>query len=209
MRAEDIWVRHRRTHPWVLTAATLTLAPGTITGLSGPSGSGKSTLGATLAGMITPDRGEVIVDGKLIDAYRGAKPVQLVLQRPELSMDPRWRIRQILAEAGERPADGEDDLVSPRWLDRYPHEISGGELQRVNLARALRATPAYLIADEISSSLDALTQALLWDRILEAAANGLGVLAISHDPDLLSAVADEQVRIEDGRLVTQPQSTPA
>lgn len=106
-------------------------------------------------------------------------------------MDPRWRIGRVLAEAG--PGQGDDEgLVEPGWLDRFPHEISGGELQRVNLARALRAEPAYVVADEISSSLDALTQAMLWDRLLDRVIRDrLGVLAISHDPALLASIADD------------------
>ena len=121
-------------------------------------------------------------------------------------MNPRWRIGRILAEAGPVPSDGEQDLVSPVWLDRFPHEISGGELQRVNLARALRARPAYIVADEISSSLDPLTQALLWDRLLiHIHRNGLGVLAISHDPTLLAALTDRTATLERGALKTQPE----
>ena len=214
LTARNIWFRHGRHMPWVLQGADLDLRTGEVLGLEGPSGIGKSTLGAVLAGFRAPDQGSVTVDGQPIGARRtasGPRPVQLIGQRPELMMNPRWRIARILAEAGAAGggADPDDGLVEPAWLDRFPHELSGGELQRVNLARALRARPAYLIADEISVSLDALTQARIWRGILaRVRAGALGVVAISHDADLLAAVADRRVALAGGRL-TQPRTTPA
>lgn len=194
-----LWSRYDRDEPWVLQDADLALRPGQVLGLWGPSGSGKSTLAAVLAGLRRPERGTVTVDGESLDGVRGPRPVQLVLQRPELAMNPRWKIRQVLAEAdasGPSVAAGPDGLVEPDWLDRYPHEISGGELQRVNLARALLVRPRYLLADEMSSSLDAITQARLWHRVLEEVRErGIGVLAVSHDRALLERVSDETVEM--------------
>src|SRR5690606_2658444 len=129
------------------------------------------------AGIRTPQRGTVDVDGAPLSAA-GSRPVQLVAQHAVAAMNPRWKVADVLAEAGEEPAVDEDRLVDARWLDRFPHEISGGELQRVNLARALRARPRYLVADEISASLDAITQAVLWRHLREQVALGLGVLAV-------------------------------
>lgn len=192
---EGLWFRHGRREPWGLADVTLAVPPGRVVGLRGPSGAGKSTLAAVLAGMRTPQAGTVSVDGEPVRTV-GPRRVQLVTQRPELAMDPRWRVGRILDEAGAAPRD-EVGLVESAWLDRFPHEISGGELQRVNLARALRTRPAYIVADEISSSLDAITQAMLWDRLLrEVRERRFGVLAISHDEDLLAAVADEVVDVE-------------
>lgn len=222
---EDVWVRHHRRAPWVLRGASLRLEPGQILGLAGPSGAGKSTLAALIAGMLAPDHGAVTVDGALAGRQgkgtRTPRPVQLVGQRPELMMDPRWRIGRILSEAGPSAGPHEESLVSPSWLERYPHELSGGELHRVNLARAMRVRPAYLIADEMTVSLDALTQAQVWrDLLAWVERDGLGVLAISHDPDLLGAVADETLTLEPetGRIapstpgraeVTPSRTTPA
>ena len=216
--AEDIWVRHHRRSPWVLRGVTVRIEPGQVLGLAGPRGVGKSTLATVLCGMRTPDHGIVTVDGTPLSspsrptrparAGRGRPgPVQLVGQRPELMMDPRWRIGRILAEAG--PAGlGEEALVSPDWLERYPHELSSGELHRINLARAMRARPAYLIADEISSSLDALTQVQVWrDLLAWTARDGLGVLAISHDPALLAAVADTTVHLTPGDVRAPAERT--
>lgn len=193
LRGEDLWFRHDPRAPWTLHGHSLCVQPGRVVGLRGPSGSGKSTLAAVLGGLRRQDRGRVTVSDA--ETRRGPNPVQVILQRAETAMDPRWRIGRILDEAGE----GDDgDLVEQDWLDRFPHEISGGELQRVNLARALRTQPAYVLADEISSSLDAITQAMLWDRLIARVdSHGLGVLAISHDRALLDAVADEIVEIAD------------
>lgn len=209
LEAAELRFRYGPHLPWVVDGASLTVAPGEVVGLRGPSGTGKSTLGRLLAGFLQPARGEVTVDGRPATAHTrsreapaggtahrrrkaGPNPVQLVLQHPENAMDPRWTVREVLAEARPdalRLVDRE--LVATAWLDRYPHEISGGELQRVNLARALLTRPRYLIADEISASLDAITQAHVWHLLLgRARAERIGVLAISHDGPLLAAVAD-------------------
>lgn len=190
LQAEGIWFRYARDRPWVLAGEDLEIAPGEVVGLCGPSGGGKSTLGRVLAGHLRPDRGLVAVDGAAPRTRRAPHPVQLVLQQPERAIDPRWTVRQALAATGAAPDGVDERLVSPRWLDRYPHEISGGELQRVNLARALLTRPRYLVADEISASLDAVTQARIWTLLLEHCREaGIGVLAISHDRPLLETVA--------------------
>jgi peptide/nickel transport system ATP-binding protein len=198
LTARGIALRYSRTAPWVLDDVHIEVAPGRVVGLWGPSGCGKTTLGAVLAGIRTPQRGTVEVDGAPLSAAAGPRPVQLVAQHAAAAMNPRWKVDDLLAEAGEEPAVDEDRLVDARWLDRFPHEISGGELQRVNLARALRARPRYLVADEISASLDAITQAILWRHLREQVALGLGVLAVSHDRALLDAVADEVRSLEPG-----------
>ncbi|WP_185996275.1 ABC transporter ATP-binding protein [Nocardioides campestrisoli] len=204
LSAEGLWFRHRRQDPWVLAGVDLHVAPGEVAGLWGASGTGKSTLAALLAQHRRPERGVVRVDGATKPPRGRPRPVQLVLQHPERAMNPRWRVRDVLREA--RP-DGDvlacvpdgpaGSLVEPHWLDRHPHEISGGELQRVNLARALLTEPAYVLADEISASLDSLTQALLWQHLLtQVRERGLGVLAISHDQPLLDRVADRVVTLD-------------
>src|SRR5690606_27737342 len=128
---------------------------------------------------------------------RRPHPVRLGLQHPQLAMAPRWTIREVLAEA-DPSARPDPELVAEQWLDRYPHEVSGGELQRVNLARALLARPRYLVADEISASLDALTQARIWHLLLERArSERIGLLVISHDGPLLDAVTSRLVAWQD------------
>jgi peptide/nickel transport system ATP-binding protein len=193
LSADGVWFRYGRDRPWVLAGVDLGIQDGEVVGLCGPSGGGKSTLGRVLAGHLRPERGRVTVDGATPRAHRAPHPVQLVLQQPERAMDPRWTVRQVLAAtgAGDAAIAGLDErLVLPAWLDRYPHEISGGELQRVNLARALLARPRFVVADEISASLDAVTQARIWTLLLEHCREaGIGVLAIAHDRPLLETVA--------------------
>ena len=195
LHAEELWFRYRRDAPWVLRGTTLDVAPGEVVGLQGPSGCGKSTLCRVLAGLGRPERGRVDVDPT--PTPTGAHPVQLVVQHAERAMDPRWRIRDVLAETGADPADVdamEQAILDPGWRDRYPHEISGGELQRVNLARALLAEPRYVVADEITASLDAVTQAEIWHLLTDhARRHGVGVLVIAHDQPLLDAVCDRAV----------------
>ncbi len=193
LTARDLRFRYHRNAPWVLEGASLSIEPGEVVGLFGPSGTGKSTLGRLLAGLLTPQSGSITLDGEPVRrGPRGACPVQIVLQHPELAMDPRWRVRDVLAETGAAPpeiAELDGALLGPHWLDRFPHEISGGELQRVNLARALLARPAFIVADEISASLDAITQARIWQQLDRVArAEGIGVLAISHDRPLLAEI---------------------
>lgn len=190
LQAEGVWFRYGRDRPWVLDGVDVALGAGEVVGLCGPSGGGKSTLGRVLAGHLRPDRGRVTVDGAVPRLRRAPHPVQLVLQQPERAIDPRWTVRQALAATGAELAGLDERLVHPSWLDRYPHEISGGELQRVNLARALLVRPRYLVADEISASLDAITQARIWTLLLEHCREaGIGVLAVSHDRPLLETVA--------------------
>ncbi|SDE84571.1 peptide/nickel transport system ATP-binding protein [Blastococcus fimeti] len=197
LQADGVWFRHGRDRPWVLAGVDLAVGAGEVIGLCGPSGGGKSTLGRVLAGHLRPDRGRVTVDDAAPRPRRAAHPVQLVLQQPERAMDPRWTVRQVLAATGADDAAIaalDQRLVVPSRLDRFPHEISGGELQRVNLARALLARPRYLVADEISASLDAVTQARIWTLLLEHCREAaIGVLAISHDRPLLETVAGSVV----------------
>ncbi|GAB3262985.1 ATP-binding cassette domain-containing protein [Alteromonas gracilis] len=200
LAARDLWFGYAES--WVLRGVDLEIRRGETVGLWGPSGCGKSTLGGLLAGRLTPDRGQVVTPPRTGRAH----PVQLISQHAERAVNPRWRIRDVLAEASTdlEPvlASG---LVSEDWLRAHPHELSGGELQRVNLARALLARPTYLVADEISASLDAITQVQIWELLLAGVRRGdHGVLAISHDAALLEAVADRVVALADLQAPAQP-----
>jgi len=175
---------------------SLAVAPGERVALQAPSGFGKTTLCRLLAGYEEPQSGRVLVDGEPLP-QRGACPVQLVGQHPALAVDPRMRMRDTLAEAGEVPARMLDALgIETRWLARYPHELSGGELQRFCIARALAVAPRYLIADEISTMLDAVTQARLWRFLLaEAADAGMGLVFVSHSPALVQRIATRVIEL--------------
>lgn len=182
---------------------SLAVSPGERVQLAAPSGAGKTTLARILAGYERPRAGEVLVDGAPLPR-RGACPVQLVGQHPELTVDPRQRMDAVLAEAGatfEEEARLRELLgIQDRWLTRFPHELSGGELQRFCIARALAARPRYLIADEISTMLDAVTQARLWQALLaEADARDLGMVFVSHSPALSARIATRVVDLSGDR----------
>ena len=164
--------------------------------LSAPSGTGKTTLARVLAGYLAPDAGEVLVDGEPLPKC-GACPVQMIWQHPEAAVDPRMRLGRTLSEAG----DADPSLVSglgirSEWMDRYPHELSGGELQRFCIARALTADPRFLIADEMSTMLDALTQAQIWRFLVsEVDRRGIGLVFVSHSPALTERIATRIVEL--------------
>lgn len=198
---------------------SLQLEPGERLALIAPSGFGKTSLCRILAGYEQPQEGEVLVDGKPIPS-RGSCPVQLILQHPELAVDPRMRMVESLEEAGgafaglkqrlkkgtvlndEEAVGSADEAerllrglgIQRKWLSRYPHELSGGELQRFCVARALACNPRYLIADEISTMLDALTQAQIWTFLLgEIDARDMGLIFVSHSRALTQRIATRQL----------------
>lgn len=176
--------------PWLFDGLDFTLAPGEVVGLPGPSGQGKSTLAKVLAGHLAPRQGAVACDGRPLPED-GFCPVQLIFQHPELTMNPRWKLGDSIAEGHRPDARTLERLnIEPAWLLRYPHELSGGELQRLALARVMTPNTRYLIADEMTAMLDPNTQALVWDAVLEwAEQHGVGILAVSHDRHLLGRVA--------------------
>ncbi len=179
----------------ILDGVSLTVSPGEVVGLTGPSGAGKSTLGRLLAGYHAPVSGRVTVDGGAHG--RGYNPVQYLHQSPVFAVDPRWSVRRIITEAGVPDEEMRAALgVSTDWYDRYPHEISGGELQRIAVLRAMGPQTRYLVADEISAPLDPLTQAQLWSALLpQTKRRNLGILVISHDQALLGRIAERVVTL--------------
>lgn len=196
LQAHYITAGHHGGEP-VLTNVSLTIAAGSITGLTGASGSGKTTLARVLAGLHTPDYGHVTFDDELLSvAAPGA--VAMLFQSPRQAVTARWTLCRIIAEP-LRARRGRADTVhaavqrvglTDDLLDRRPHEVSDGQLQRACLARALVQRPRYLICDEMTAMLDPATTATLTAIITEETRSGLGVLAISHHHDLLAAWAE-------------------
>lgn len=183
----------------------LAVGPGERVALSAPSGFGKTTLCRLLAGYERPQSGKILVDG-VPPPKRGTCPVQLILQHPEAAVDPRMRMERTLAEAGEVPQGLLDDLgIQEKWLTRFPHELSGGELQRFCIARALMANPRYLVADEISTMLDAVTQAQIWRFLVtETKKRDVGLVFVSHSPALAERIATRTIDL--GAAGIQPSS---
>jgi len=182
--------------PWIFRGFDITVETGEVVGVLGPSGCGKTTLARVLAAYERPREGQVLFDSTPLPRA-GYCPVQLVSQHPERAVNPRWRIRDTVHEGW--PAD-EDTMgmlgIQAEWLDRYPNELSGGELQRFCVARALSPRTRVLIADEMTTMLDAITQAQLWRAVRETVdRRGLGVLVVSHERSLVDALCDRVVKL--------------
>ena len=190
LEGHELGFRHAGARRAVFEGLSVRVSPGERLALNAPSGFGKTTLCRLLAGYERPHAGHVLVDGMPLPE-RGACPVQLISQHPERVFDPRLRVASSLAEAGEPEGRVLDALgIREWWLTRYPHELSGGELQRFSIARALTANPAYLIADEITTMLDAVTQAHIWGFLLaETQRRELGLVFVSHSPALTRRLA--------------------
>lgn len=192
LEGRNLSFRYEARSPWIFRDLTLGIAPGEMVGLPGPSGRGKSTLAKVLCGYLPSPTGQVLVDG--VTPGTGYHPVQLLFQHPELAVNPRFTARRIMEEAWTPDSALLDALrIRTQWLHRYPHELSGGELQRVCVARALDPRTRYLVADEMTSMLDAITQAQIWRVITDhVRTRGLGVYVISHDSHLLDRLCSRQ-----------------
>ena len=193
LEARDLYFAFPKKKP-ILEGFSLSVERGERVALQAASGWGKTTLCRIISGYLAPSKGEVLLDGAPLPR-RGTCPVQLIGQHPEHMVDPRMRMKAILNEAGEVDAGTLERLgIKQELLSRFPHELSGGELQRFCIARALAADPAYLVADEVSTMLDAVTQAHIWHFLLEECERrNLGLILVSHSPALTKRVATRVV----------------
>ena len=166
-------------------------------GLLAPSGFGKTTLCQLLAGYLKPDAGEVLLDGRPLPG-KGVCPVQMIWQHPEKVVNPRLKMGVTLSEGGDIDSRILDGLGIERdWMNRYPGELSGGEMQRFCIARALGPSTRFIIADEISTMLDLITQSQIWNFMLEEVRERkIGLLAVTHSDALMRRVADRVIRLE-------------
>ncbi len=193
LEAREITFGYKSGKP-LLSNVELAVAPGERVALKAPSGFGKTTLCRILAGYERPWAGEVLCDGAPLPR-RGVCPVQLIGQHPELAVDPRLRMRDTLAEAGEVPQELLDEVgIRAEWLTRFPHELSGGELQRFCIARALATAPRYLICDEVTTMLDAVTQASIWRVLIDFVQKmDMGMILVTHTPALAERIATRTI----------------
>lgn len=185
----------------VLKGVNLEIHPGERVGLKAPSGRGKTTLCRLLAGYEKPKEGEVLLDGRPLGEYKGICPVQMIWQHPELAVDPLLRLKETMKEVEEPdPAERMESFgIREEWLERFPSELSGGELQRFCLARALGKEVRYLLCDEISAMLDLWNQARIFELLLrETDRRKLGILIVSHDEALLERVCTRVESLEGG-----------
>lgn len=169
---------------------SLTIESGERVGIIAPSGFGKTTLCKLIAGYEKPLAGEILLDGKQISSYKGYCPVQMIWQHPETVLNPRLRMKHVLEEAEDIPEHVIKGLgIRDEWLSRFPQELSGGELQRFCIARALSPRTRFILADEISTMLDLITQKQIWDFLIEEIrSREAGLIAVSHSPALLERI---------------------
>lgn len=226
LELHDVEVEYDRPHAPPLRAvagASLELKRGQLIGLVGESGCGKSTLAKAAVGLEPVTAGTVTFEGEPVQALRrSARParlirLQLVFQDPASSLNPRRRVgaqlRDALDSVGELPRGGREARVrelleqvglSPDAGQRYPHQFSGGQQQRLALARALAADPSVIVLDEPLSSLDASAQAQVANLLQRICRElEIGMLLISHDLSLVKQIADEIVVMYLGKVVEQ------
>lgn len=189
LEARNISFRYNDRSPWILKDVSLNVQTGERVGLLGPSGRGKSTLIKLMAGYLKPIEGEILLDGKPLPV-KGTSPVQLIYQHPEKAINPRWKMKKVLQESGMYKEEIMNRLgIEKDRLERYPRELSGGELQRFCVARSLFVGTQMLLADEISTMLDVITQAQIWNFLIEETeARNIGMVVVSHNRELLKKV---------------------
>ena len=192
LEAKNVSFRYEQRQPWVLENCSISVEQGQHLALFAPSGYGKSTLAMLLSGYLQPTQGEILLDGKPLPK-KGICPVQLIYQHPEKAINPRWRLRRVLEESGQLRREVLDAFgIEQAWLDRFPRELSGGELQRFCVARALMSGADLLICYEISTMPDVITQAQIWDVVLrEARSRNMGIIAVTHNRNLANRIADQ------------------
>ena len=167
LEAKDLTFAYEEREGNIFNHVNLTIESHDRVALMGPSGFGKTTLCKVLAGYLQPDRGQVLLDGKPLPK-RGYCPVQMIWQHPERAVNPRLKMKEVLLDG--RGVEGriiQELGIEPDWMNRYPQELSGGELQRFCIARALGEGTRFLIADEISTMLDVITQSQIWNFLLK------------------------------------------
>lgn len=205
----------------VLFDVSLTVKEGTCLGILGESGSGKSTMGRVLCGLLKPDSGEAVLDGVSVYASRAGRrnlqnKLSIVFQDYTTSANPRFRIRDIIGEGLtvqerregkklDRKAETSRLLelvgLPADFADRFPHELSGEQLQRVCIARAVACKPEIILFDEAISSLDAHTQVQVMDLLRELKDRlGLTYIFITHDLTSITYLCDDVLFLYQGRV---------
>ena len=206
-----------------LDGVSFTIKRGETFALVGESGCGKTTVARCIVGLYRPSAGNIVYDGIDVGALRRRKAmaplrrrIQMIFQDPYASLNPRWRVRKIIAEPllTHGLIANREDLrarvdgllrqvrLSPEDGDKFPHEFSGGQRQRISIARALAAQPEFLVCDEPTSALDVSVQAQILNLMKDLQrALGLTYLFISHNLSVIYQISDRVGVMYLGRLV--------
>ena len=215
------WLSGAARHVYAVDGVDLTIASGETFGLVGESGCGKTTLGRMAMRLIEPTSGRVVFDGQDLTSLSKSqmqpvrRQMQIVFQNPLSSLSPRLKVEQIIAEPLTTHRALPMNEIRPRvielleqvglgnqHLDRFPHEMSGGQCQRVAVARALALNPKLIVLDEPTSALDVSVQAQIIN-LLEDLKKSLGLtyLFISHDLNVVQHISDRIGVMYLGKLV--------
>ncbi|BCW35990.1 hypothetical protein StoSoilA2_20460 [Arthrobacter sp. StoSoilA2] len=207
--------------PAVVKNVSLAVPEGAAIGIVGESGSGKSTLASLLVGMLTPTTGTVTVGGRPWSSVRRRDPlrlaVQMVFQNPYTALNPRMTALRTVSEVYEACSGAAKAEASERAremlhkvgltglaIDKRPGEMSGGQCQRVGIARALAANPSVIVADEPTSALDVSVQAQILNLLSDLRQEqGIGLVLISHDLNVVSYLTDSAIVMRRGEVVEQ------
>lgn len=205
----------------ILFDVSVEVKKGICLGILGESGSGKSTMGRVLCGLLKPDSGNVLINDVPVYASKSGRrelqnKLSIVFQDYTTSANPRFRVRDILKEGlyvrqrkEQIRLDQEKEInrllelvgLSPDFAERFPHELSGGQLQRVCIARAIACNPEIILFDEAISSLDAHTQVQIMDLLLELKEKlSLTYIFITHDLTSITYFCDDVLFLYQGHV---------
>ena len=223
LKVDGVTARYPNADQDVLEGVSVEVERGKTVALVGESGSGKSTLARVITGLLPPEQGQVSYKGEILSAdlrNRGKEDlrrIQMIYQMPDVALNPRQRVRDVIGrplefylsmrgkEKAARVAELLEQIELPvDFEERYPAQLSGGEKQRVCIARALAAEPDLIICDEVTSALDQLVAEGILE-LLQRLQNELGVsyLFITHDLATVKAIADDIVVMYQGKIVEQ------
>ena len=179
LEAKDLSFCYHKGNRQILNHVSLSFDSSERLGLAAPSGFGKTTFCKILAG------------------YEGYCPVQLIWQHPQEAVNPRRKMKTVLEEGDVLDEHLIRGLgIEKEWLERYPGELSGGELQRFCIARALGEKTRFLLADEITAMLDLITQSQIWNFLLEEVKKReIGLLVVSHSEPLLERICTGRIKL--------------
>ena len=206
--------------PTTVSGFTITIHRGETLALVGESGSGKSTIARTIAGLLPPRDGRISFGQQDLASVVESRPaemrrkIQIIFQNPDASLNPRHTVKQLLDaplrlyfktdREGRLERTGsllEEVRLTPRYLERHPGQMSGGEKQRVAVARAFAAEPDLVLCDEVTSALDVSVQAAILELLAGLQADrGVAYLFISHDLAVVRAIADRVAVLYQGRM---------
>ena len=212
------WMRPVSSERHILHGVDLTLASGEVVALVGESGSGKSTLARVIAGLLAPVSGEIMFQGTPLHpnvrkrALDQLRRIQIIFQSPETTLNPEHRIEDVIGRPlelyfglkGNHRRKRIEELLTmvdlpPEYVDRFPSELSGGESQRISIARAFAAEPDVILCDEILSSLDTLVGTAILDLIKDLQKRlRVAYLFISHDLATVASIANRVVVLYGG-----------